>query len=222
MDLAGQLLFHPGNQHPQDVSGNACLHFCVGHSEVVVLGGDDDGVNGFRHVTVGILDGYLAFGVGAQVLHGLALFADGGQFAEKQVADFQSQRHKVGRFVRGVAKHNALVTGALVFHVGLFNALVDVWGLLVDGAQDAARIGLKHVFALGVPNFADNVPGNFLGVEVGGRLDFAGQDHLAGGHQRFAGHFGRRVKRQEVVHQGIGNLVGNFVGVPFGHRFGGK
>ena len=82
LHAAGQLLFNARNQVALDVSRDAFLHRLF-VSEVVVLGRDHDRVNGLGHVAVAVANGHLALRIRAQVLHHLALFADGGKLAKQ-------------------------------------------------------------------------------------------------------------------------------------------
>ena len=52
--------------------------------------------------------------------------------------------------------------------------------------------------------------------------DFAGEDDKLGRGQGFAGDAGFGVFRQEEIDDGVGNLVGDLVGMAFGHGFRGE
>ena len=98
------------------------------------------------------------------------------------MADFQGKRHVGVGFVGGVAKHNALVASSLLFFRGAVYTLVDVGRLLVNRAEYPAGSRFKHVLGLRVANAANNVAGNFTGINVGAGLNFSGKHHLTGGH----------------------------------------
>ena len=49
---------------------------------------------------------------------------------------------------------------------------------------------------------------------------FPSEHYLAGGHEGFAGHFRAGVKGEEVVNEGVGNLVCYFVWMSFRYTFG--
>jgi hypothetical protein len=55
-------------------------------------------------------------------------------------------------------------------------------------------------------------------VDVAARRDFAGDDRQAGRDERLAGDAAHRVLREDGVQNRIGDLVGDLVRVPFGHR----
>jgi hypothetical protein len=101
-------------------------------------------------------------------------------------------------------------------------SLVDVCRLVVEGRKDTAGLGLEHILALGVADAPDHLAGDFLHVEVGFGLDFAGQHDLPSGDERLAGNLAAGVKGEEIINERVRNLIGNFVGVSFGDRFGGE
>ena len=188
-----QQLFNARNQVALNVGRDAVLHgLFVG--KIVVLGRNNYRVNGLRNIAVAVANRYLTLGVGPQVLHHLALLADGGQFAKQQVAEFQGKRHVGIGFVGGVAKHNALVASALLFFRRAVYTLVDVGRLLVNRAEYPAGSRFKHVLRFRVANAANYVARNFTGIDVGAGLNFSGKHHLTGGYQGFAGHLRIGVK----------------------------
>jgi hypothetical protein len=64
--------------------------------------------------------------------------------------------------------------------------------------------------------------GEMLGGEGIRPAHLAGENDAVGRHQRLAGDAGIRVRRQIGVHHGIGDPVGNLVGMPLGDGFGGE
>ena len=57
-----------------------------------------------------------------------------------------------------------------------------------------------------------------MDVRLGG--DLAGDDRHAGRDQRLAGDSSGRIARQDGVEHGIGDLIGDFVGMTFGDGLG--
>ena len=55
-----------------------------------------------------------------------------------------------------------------------------------------------------------------LEIDVGLGGDFAGNDHQAGGGQRLGGDAAVGILLQAGVQNGVGDLVGNLVGMAFG------
>ncbi len=119
---------------------------------------------------------------------------------------------------------------------GLVDALGDIGALLVDEVDNAAGIAVKTVLGAVVANAADNATGNFLHVDVGLGADLAGNDDGAGGHEGLAGAAdvfdvgGHAVRRnvalvlqlyffgKDCVEDGVADLVGDLIGMTFGHR----
>ena len=193
-----------------------------GEDELIVLRGDDNGIYAYGATVIVVLDGHLALGIRAQVGHLQSLAADVGEDAQDAVAQVEGQRQIVLGLVGGIAEHHALVAGALTHGILALYAAVDVGALLMDGGEDAAGVGLEHIFALGVADAADGVAGNLGEIHVSLGLHLAGQNDLPCGDECLTGNLGLRVESQQVIKDCITNLVGNLVGVPFTNRFRGK
>ena len=192
--------------------------------EFVVLGAQDNGMHlhGLVRSSV-VFDGELALGVRPEVGHQVKLVvADIGKDFQQFVAQVQRERHIVFRVATGIAEHHALVAGTLLFPMAALYAAVDVCALLVQGAQDAAAGSVEHIIGLGIADFPDGVAHRALDVHVGLGLHFAHHHHHAGGTEALAGHLCLRILHQELVQDGVGNLVCHFVGVPFAHRLTSK
>ncbi len=157
--------------------------------EVVVLGGDYDGVDAYGRAVVIIFDGHLALGIGTEVGHHLAFATDVGQHLQDAVCKVQRKRHVVLRFVGGIAEHHSLVSGTLLHRVLTLHAAVDVGALLVDGAQHAARVALEHVLAFGIADFLDYFACDEGHVNVRFGFHFSSQHYLPGSNQSFASYF---------------------------------
>ena len=221
LEILLQPPLHFWNNDADDVFLDFSEHFLVG-VEVIVLGRNHDGVDADRLVVVVVLDGHLALGVRAEVLHFFACLTDSGQFLQDAVAQIEGQRHVVFGFVGGVTKHHSLITSTLVFLLCPFYALVDVRALFVDSGKHATTLGFEHVLRLGVADAFDDVARKGLNVEVSFRFHFSGKYYLAGSDQRFAGNLRRGVKGEEMINEVIADLVGYFVRVTFGNRFRSK
>ena len=210
-----------GNQDVDDVVAYLLQHGLIA-VKLVMLGGEHDGVDAQRAVVFTVFYRHLAFGVRTQISHLATLFTDGGQFDEQTVGQVERKGHVVFRLVGGVAEHHALIAGSLVFKHRTFNPLVDVGALFMNGREHTAGIGLEHIFALGVADTGDDLTCNALQIHVGIRFDLAGQDDLSGGHHRLAGDFGIGIKGQQLIQDGVADLIGHFVGMSFRHTFRGK
>jgi hypothetical protein len=124
-------------------------------------------------------------------------------------------RHQLRGFAAGVAEHHALVARAF-----LVDAHGDVAGLLVEGHQHAAGVGVEPHVAGGVADLADDLADDLGDVRVGRGGHFAGDDDQAGAAERLAGHAAAGVIRQEGIEHGVRDLVGNLVGVAHRDGFG--
>ena len=89
----------------------------------------------------------------------------------------------------------------------------------MDGREHPAGVAVEAVVAAGVADAVDYAASHLLHVHIGLGAHFARHDHQTGGAEGLACHFREGVATQELVEDGVGNLVGNFIGVPFGHRF---
>ena len=181
----------------------------------VVLRGEHERVDAPGCVVVVVFDGELALGVGPQVGHRRGvLAADARELDQDHVGERQRERHELGRLVAGVAEHHTLVAGALVFLGGAVYALGDVGALLVHCGEDGAGIGVEAVLAFRVADAADGAADDALDVDPGvAGGDFAAYDGQARADEGFTGDVGRRVLPQEIIEDGVGNLVGHFIGV---------
>ena len=158
---------HPWNHDIDHILADLCQHSFV-FCKRVVLGRDHDRVDALRLVIVAVLNGHLAFAVGAQVGHHLPFAAYVGQLDQDFVRQIKWQRHVVVRLIGRIAKHHTLVTSTLVFRIGTLYPLVDIGRLLVDGRENTTGMRLEHVFGLGVADAGDHLPGDLLHIQVYG------------------------------------------------------
>ena len=70
------------------------------------------------------------------------------------------QRHKLGGFAAGIAKHHALVASALflVQPLARVDALGYIGRLLVQGHEDRTRTKVKTLRGIAVANISDDLP----------------------------------------------------------------
>ena len=235
VDQSGQLIARPlqtcldaRNQNRADILPDPLLHHAlglflaarvVGRDELVVLGRHHDGVDAQRTPRgIVVLDGHLTLRVGTQVGHHFAFAADDGQLLQDHVREDQRRRHVFAGLVAGVAEHDALVAGTLRILLLAHDTLVDVGRLLVDGREDAARRGIELIGALVVADPVDHAAGYPLHIDIGLRAHLARHNHQTGGAEGFAGDLRIGVVTQELIENGIGNLIRDLVGVSFRHR----
>ena len=184
-----------------------------------MLGGDHH-VDDAGGLAIHILHGDLALGVGAQPLGGLACLADLGQLAAQAVSVHDRRWHQLGRFVAGIAKHQALVACALfggLLALGLLgvHTLGDVGGLGGDDVHHEELVGVEDVVAVDIADLTDGIADDLHVVELRLGGDLAANNGNVALHIRFAGYAAVLVLREAGVENGVGNGVSNFVGMAF-------
>eukprot|EP00754_Rhynchopus_humris_P026784 Rhum_TRINITY_DN15042_c11_g1::Rhum_TRINITY_DN15042_c11_g1_i2::g.137124::m.137124 len=127
------------------------------------------------------------------------------------------QRHELLRLVRGVAEHEALVTGAQVRHVLVLRALRDVRRLLLDRDQHVARLVVESLLRVVVSDVLHRVAQHRLVVHLRLRRDLAEHHHHARLAARLARHLRHRVVLQARVEHGVRELVAHLVRVTLRH-----
>src|SRR5690606_10794655 len=154
-----------------------------------------------------VAEGDLRLGVGAQPRQA-AVFAKFALALHQTVRIPDGRRHQVGRFVAGIAEHQALVARPLVQVVFRIagDALGDVGRLLVVGDQHRATFVVDAVVGIVVADAANGVARHLDIVDVGLGGDFAGQHYQAGIAQRFSRHARVRILRENGVENGVGDL----------------
>ena len=115
--------------------------------------------------------------------------------------------------VAGVAEHQPLVAGPAGVH-----ALGDVGGLLMNRREHGAGLGVEAELRARVADILDGVADDLRKIDVTAGRDFAGDDREPGRDERLARHAADGILREDRVENGIGNLVGDLVRVPLGHR----
>jgi hypothetical protein len=183
-----------------------------------VLRGQHDRV-GRNRLAVFITESHLRFRVRAQPGQFARLAHFRLAFAEA-VRVLDRRRHQHIGFVGGVAEHQALVAGALVFRFGAVDALVDVRRLRADQVQHAAGRAVEVDVRTVVADAVDHAADDAFVIDPGGGGDLAGHDGDAGLHQRFAGHARVFILRDDGVEDGVRHLVGDLVRMAFGNGFG--
>jgi hypothetical protein len=128
------------------------------------------------------------------------------------VGQHDRQRHQLFGLGAGVSEHEALVTGAAGIH-----AHRNVGRLTVNRRQHGAGFGVEAILAARISDFGDCLPDYVLVVDnrAGGNL--ARHHRKAGRDERFARDAALGVLGENRIQNGIGNLIGDLVGVTFGH-----
>jgi hypothetical protein len=186
---------------------------------LVVLRRDDDRVAADRHVVL-VLERDLRLAVGAEEVD-LAALADARELARELVRVIDRRGHQVGRLVGRITEHEALVARALLLveAFALGDALRDVRALLLDRAQDGARVAVEADRRVVVTNLEHRAAHDGRHVDGGGRGDLTRDDHHAGLRERLARNARLRVLRQDGVEDRVRDGIAKLVRVPLGDRF---
>ena len=198
-----------------------------------VLVADNDGDN-FDRLAVLVAQRDLALRIRLK-LRAFARVTHFSKALQNVVRVLQRRRHQLRRFLTSVTEHDALIAGALVLRAFRIDALGDVRGLAVQIAgvlrllPVEAFLRVADVLHRGA-HLRLQASDDFLGESLIGGLviarltgaDFAGQDDAVGRHHRLARDPRLGVGGQEGVNDSVGDAVGDFVWVPFGHAFAGK
>ncbi len=185
-----------------------------------MLGRQHDGVDTGDDAVL-VAAGDLRLGVRAQPAEA-AVLARFSLTLDQTVSEGNRGRHQHVGFVAGVAEHQALVTGALIFRLLAVNALGDVRRLLADDVDHAAGGAVVADVRGGVADVADDAAHQVFEVDPGAGGDFTADDGNTGLDHGFTGDPGKFVFAQDGVQNGVGNLVSQFVRMAFGHGFGGE
>ena len=142
-----------------------------------------------------------------------------GDFQQRYKALGGNHRHRqvFGRFVAGIADHNALIAraeGVLVLSLSQFrlDSARNVGTLVVDVAVDL--VGLRVI-----ADIAQGVADDVEHVGLGRGRDFARHNDVTVGCHDLTGHAAGRVMLQTSVQHTVGNEVAQLVGMPAHNGF---
>ena len=192
------LLLHPRHEDVDDVGTNLFLHGSIA-GKLVVLSGNDNGINALGHASIAVLHGHLAFRVGTEIGHHPSFLPDVCQRAHDEVGQVERHRHIALCLVGSIAKHHSLVACSLLLLVAIVNTSADVTTLLVDGTEDAAGVSVELILRLGVANALDGLSGYRLQVDIDIAPHFAHEHDLSCGDKRLTGHTCLLIVGQELV-----------------------
>ena len=174
-------------------------------------------------LAVHIAHGDLTLGVRAQkgqttILAQLCLALD------QSVRVVDGRRHQFGRFVAGVAKHQALIASAGVQMIigGVVHTLGNIVALLVIGHQYRTTPVINAVVGVVVAYALQGVSRHLDVIHMGVGGDLTGQHHQTGVAQGLGGDAGFGVLREDGIENGIRDLIGHLVRVTFRDRLGSK
>ena len=196
---------------------------------LTVLGRDNHSVQTCRLTVLIVLYSHLGLSVRTKVGQG-AVLTNPGELPGQLVCQGNRIGHQLRSFVDCVAKHHTLVAGADGFDLVLahqvllcFQRLVyahgDVGGLLVNGCNNRAVVGVKAVFSTVIADLAHGIANDFLNIYIALGGNLAHNEYQAGSGSGFAGYAAHGILLQQGVKNGVGNLVTNFVRMAFGYGF---
>mmetsp|Transcript_17676 Transcript_17676/g.38620 ORF Transcript_17676/g.38620 Transcript_17676/m.38620 type:complete len:388 (-) Transcript_17676:221-1384(-) len=190
-----------GNDRLHDVLHEVAGNLFLGHV-LRVLTGNDDRVHplGDRDAlfVVFVLASDLCLGVWSDPVAGSVL-ADLRDLGSQLCGQHVREGHEGFRLVRGVTKHDSLVSGTEVLQFLGINGLGNIGGLLLDGHDDVAGLVVESLGRIVVANVLDGIPDDLLVIDRSRGGNFS-KDHdhsrLAAG---FAGNTGGLVSGQAGV-----------------------
>ena len=199
-----------------DLFHDICAQLLHGHG-LAVLAGDDHGVH-TGGLAVDILHGDLALAVRAEVIQ-LAALAHLGQLLGQLVGQADGHGHQLRGLIAGITKHHALVACTADLVVG---AEGDIGALAVHIGDDGAGVGVKAELGAGVADIGHDLADDLLEIDIAVGGDLAHDVDHAGRGAGLAGHAGLGVVGQDLVEDGIGDLIADLVGMSLGHGLGSK
>ena len=203
----------------QDFLGDRLAQL-LGGDVVAVLRGEHHRLDGDRTIVL-VAQRDLTLGVRAQPGQ-LALLAHLGLALDEPMRQRDGRRHEHVSFVGGEAEHQALIACTLLARVAAIDTLSDVSRLFADDVEYAAGGAIKAHFGRVVTDAEHGLAHDAFDVDPGVGGDLARDDRDAGLDQRFDGDAAALVLLQNRIEDGVGNLVGDLVRMPFGNRLGGK
>ena len=196
---------------------------------LIVLRRDNDGidVDGFA-VLVGNRD--LRLAVGTQIFE-IAVLAHIRETARELMREHGRERHVLGRFVRRIAEHHALIacTDRLCrVHIALagldrlIDALRNIRRLLVKRDEDAAGVGIEAVAGVRITDITHRLADDLRNIDVAGGRDLTDDVRLSRRNEGLTRNTPLRILREDSVENAVRDLIGEFVGMTLGDRLGCK
>ena len=184
----------------------------------IMLGGNDHGFDTVR-LSVHIFHCDLRFTVRTQVGQNTRS-ADIGKPPGQLVGKLDGNRHKLRRFIAGIAEHHSLIACAqcLVIVHGVIDTHGDIGRLLVKAAGNTAIV-CKTIFRLGVTDAPDHFPGALFIVHFCCCGDLAHNMDCTGFRCDLTGAATHGILFQEGIQDPVRDLVADLVGMPFGDGF---
>jgi hypothetical protein len=178
-----------------------------------MLGRNDHGIDAGGHA-IDVLNGDLALAVGPEPRQ-FARVPGLAKAARQLVRKHDGQGHELFGFRTGVTEHQALVARA----AGV-NAHGDIGALRLNDVEDAAGFGVKTHGRVSKPDVGNHLARQGGNVDIGLGRDLARDETDTGGDQNLTRNATGWVVRKDGVQNGVGNLVGHLIGMPFRYRLG--
>jgi hypothetical protein len=83
----------------------------------------------------------------------------------------------------------------------------------MDGGKDSTGITIEHIVGLIVSDFVDGLSCDGLNIHIGTRLDLTGYHNKSGRTKGFTSHLGVLIITEELIEDGVRNLVCDLVRV---------
>ena len=192
------LCLHTWNQDIQHIVLDGLQHRFIS-GKLIMLRGDDDGINTLRNTIVTILYCYLTLGIRAQIGHLLSFLANLSKSTHNKMGKIQGYRHQVLCFICSVTKHHSLIASSLILVILTIHTTIDVIALLVNGCQDTAGVPIKLILCLRIADLLDGVTSYCLQVDIHFTMYLTHDDHLSSSHKRLTSHSRMLVKGKELV-----------------------
>ena len=201
------------------------FNLLMGHM-LIVLGGNHHCIHRHR-LAILIRHGHLRLAVRPHPGVG-AVLAHLGHPPGQPMSQGNGHGHHFRGFIAGKAKHHALISRAGFMLIrspgfqGRVHPLGNVRGLIMQRGQHCAGSAVKALLGPVVADFVNHLAHDVRHRRIALGGHFAHHHHQPRGGAGFAGNAGIRILFQQRVQNGVGNLVAHFVGMAFGHGFGGK
>jgi hypothetical protein len=208
--LVVQVLFR--NNGLDDVFHEIGLDLFLRHV-FAVLRRNDNGMDAFRHrhaIFEHVFARDLRLAVRAHPF-ARAILAHLRQLVANLRRQHVRERHKHGRFIGGVAKHDALIASANFLNIRRIDTLRNIRRLFFNGNNNVARLVIKALGGIVITNILDRVANDLFVIDRGGRGDFAKNHHharLGAGFARDARHF---IAGDARVEDSIRHLIAKLV-----------
>lgn len=181
-----------------------------------VLSRDDYGVDAEGNdgtVVVLVLNSDLGLGVGSEPGEG-AVAAGGGHGSIELVGEEKGEGEELRGLVGGISEHDTLVTSTeLLEGLIVVETLGDIGRLLLDGDEEVEGLVVEALGRVVVADIPDGVTDYLLVVELGAGGNLTEDHDHTGLGRSLTGDLGEGVIAQAGIENGIGDLIGNLVGV---------